>query len=97
VYRLWRDLGYAVGALVAGAVADAFGLGAATWTIAALTFASGGLAAFRMRETLVRDARSRPAEVTSSCTEPESLEDASASVILEVRSPEELALGRTKL
>jgi MFS family permease len=52
VYRLWRDLGYAVGALLAGAVADAFGLDAATWTIAALTFASGGLAAFRMRETL---------------------------------------------
>jgi MFS family permease len=53
VYRLWRDLGYAVGALLAGAVADAFGLGAATWTIAALTFASGVLVAFRMRETLV--------------------------------------------
>ncbi|MFW6066922.1 MAG: MFS transporter [Myxococcota bacterium] len=54
VYRLWRDLGYAVGALLAGAVADAFGLGAAAWTIAALTFASGALAAMRMHETLVR-------------------------------------------
>lgn len=51
VYRLWRDLGYAVGALLAGAVADAFGLGAAIWTIAVLTFASGALAAARMRET----------------------------------------------
>jgi MFS family permease len=51
VYRLWRDLGYAVGALLAGAVADAFGLAAAAWTIAALTFASGTLAALRMRET----------------------------------------------
>jgi len=54
VYRLWRDLGYAVGALLAGVVADAFGLAAATWTIAALTFASGGIVAARMRETLVR-------------------------------------------
>ncbi|MFW5876403.1 MAG: MFS transporter [Myxococcota bacterium] len=52
VYRLWRDLGYAAGALLAGAVADAFGLDAATWTIAALTFASGSIAAIRMRETL---------------------------------------------
>jgi len=53
VYRLWRDLGYAVGALLAGAIADAFGLAAATWTIAAITFASGTLALVRMRETLV--------------------------------------------
>jgi MFS family permease len=51
VYRLWRDLGYAVGALVAGAVADAFGLGAASWAIAVLTFLSGAVVAIRMRET----------------------------------------------
>lgn len=52
VYRLWRDLGYAFGALVAGVVADAFGLSAAMWLIAALTFASGVLVAVRMRETI---------------------------------------------
>lgn len=52
VYRLWRDLGYALGALLAGGVADAFGLSAATLTIAALTFASGVVVAVRMRETL---------------------------------------------
>jgi MFS family permease len=52
VYRLWRDLGYAVGALLAGLTADAFGLAAAVWLIAALTFASGVLAAARMTETL---------------------------------------------
>jgi MFS family permease len=52
VYRLWRDLGYAIGALLAGLTADAFGLHAAVWVIAGLTFASGGLAALRMRETL---------------------------------------------
>lgn len=55
VYRLWRDMGYAVGALLAGLVADAFGLSAATLTIAALTFASGIVVAVRMRETLVRE------------------------------------------
>ena len=52
VYRLWRDLGYAVGALLAGVVADAFGLRAAMWTVAALTCASGLVSAFRMTETL---------------------------------------------
>jgi MFS family permease len=52
VYRLWRDLGYAIGALLAGLTADAFGLGAAMWVIAALTFASGLVSAVRMTETL---------------------------------------------
>ncbi|MEM6926926.1 MAG: MFS transporter [Myxococcota bacterium] len=56
VYRLWRDLGYAVGAVLAGLVADALGLTAATLTIAALTFGSGALVAGRMRETLGRAA-----------------------------------------
>ncbi len=56
VYRLWRDMGYAVGALLAGMVADAFGLSAATFTIAAMTFASGVVVALRMRETLKRPA-----------------------------------------
>ena len=41
VYRLWRDLGYAIGALLAGITADALGLPAAMWLVAALTFASG--------------------------------------------------------
>ncbi len=52
VYRLWRDLGYAIGALLAGLTADAFGLAAALWVIAALTFASGLASAVRMSETL---------------------------------------------
>ena len=52
VYRLWRDLGYAIGALLAGLTADAFGLSAAMWLIAALTFVSGVVSATRMRETL---------------------------------------------
>ena len=52
VYRLWRDMGYAIGALLAGLIADLFGLDVAMFSIAALTFASGLSVATRMRETL---------------------------------------------
>jgi MFS family permease len=52
VYRLWRDLGYAVGALLAGVLADAFGMGTAIGVVAALTAGAGLLVAFRMPETL---------------------------------------------
>ena len=52
VYRLWRDLGYAIGALLAGVTADAFGLQAATSLIGVLTFASGIVVAVRMTETM---------------------------------------------
>jgi MFS family permease len=52
VYRLWRDLGYAVGALLAGVTADALGLPAAMWLVAALTFVSGLVTAVRMSETV---------------------------------------------
>jgi MFS family permease len=51
VYRLWRDLGYAAGALFAGVVADQFGLPTSIAAVAALTFASGLVVAVRMRET----------------------------------------------
>ena len=52
VYRLWRDLGYAVGALLAGVLADAFGMRWSIMVIGALTLASGALVAVRMPETL---------------------------------------------
>ena len=51
VYRLWRDGGFAVGALLAGMIADAFGILAAIWVVAALTAASGLVVAVRMYET----------------------------------------------
>ena len=51
VYRLWRDLGYAIGALVAGITADLFGLPTAIGLVAAITFASGVVVALRMSET----------------------------------------------
>src|SRR6185295_4210840 len=54
VYRLWRDAGFAVGALVAGITADVVGFPAAMWSVAAITFASGVIVAVRMSETLSR-------------------------------------------
>ena len=50
VYRFWRDLGYAIGALSAGIIADIFGMAWAIGTIAALTFLSGAVVALAMRE-----------------------------------------------
>ncbi|GAB2687032.1 MFS transporter [Thalassiella azotivora] len=61
VYRLWRDGGFAVGALVAGAVADLLGIRAAVWVVAGLTAVSGAVVAVRMYETLHRPAARRPA------------------------------------
>jgi MFS family permease len=51
VYRLWRDGGFAVGALLGGVVADLLGLAAAVWAVAALTGLSGLVVAVRMYET----------------------------------------------
>jgi len=51
VYRLWRDGGFAAGALLSGIIADLWGIRAAIWAVAALTAASGILVAARMYET----------------------------------------------
>ena len=51
VYRLWRDLGFAIGAVVAGVAADRFGMPAAIALVAALTAGSGVVVLVRMRET----------------------------------------------
>lgn len=56
VYRLWRDAGFALGAVIAGVVADSFGLAAAIWSVAAITAASGIVVSARMYETLPRRA-----------------------------------------
>lgn len=53
VYRFWRDLGYAVGAVVSGVAADLFGVRAAAWLVAGLTLASGLVVAVRLTETRV--------------------------------------------
>jgi MFS family permease len=52
VYRFWRDLGFAVGAVVTGVIADAAGMPSAIWAVAALTVVSGVIVLLRMRETL---------------------------------------------
>jgi MFS family permease len=50
VYRFWRDLGYAVGALSAGLIADAFGIMWAIGSVGVLTFFSGAVVAVLMQE-----------------------------------------------
>ncbi len=56
VYRLWRDTGFAAGALLTGLVADLFDPRVAIWTVSLLTAVSGAVVFLRMRET-------RPASV----------------------------------
>lgn len=51
VYRLWRDGGFAIGALTAGIIADLVSLRAAIWTVAVLTALSGVVVIVRMYET----------------------------------------------
>jgi len=54
VYRLWRDSGYAIGALLAGVLADLFGVPWAIIGIGSLTILSGVVAKIVMSETLHR-------------------------------------------
>lgn len=51
VFRLWRDLGYAIGALLSGVIADSFGIEAAILTIGGLTVLSAGIIRIRMSRT----------------------------------------------
>jgi MFS family permease len=46
VYRFWRDIGYAIGAVLAGVIADTFGMGAAIGAIGGVTFLSGVIVFF---------------------------------------------------
>ncbi len=57
VYRFWRDLGYAIGALLSGLVADLLGLEAAIHLVAGLTLVSGLVVLGVMSETLQQPAR----------------------------------------
>jgi MFS family permease len=51
VYRMWRDLGFAAGAVLVGIVADRAGAVASIWVVAAITGLSAAIVAVRMRET----------------------------------------------
>jgi MFS family permease len=55
VYRFWRDLGYAIGALSAGVIADIFGMAWAIGIIGAITFLSGTIVAAVMTSTRGRE------------------------------------------
>ena len=59
IYRLWRDAGFAVGALVAGVLADLISIEAAIYAVAALTAVSGLVVIIRMYETLPQEIRPR--------------------------------------
>jgi MFS family permease len=69
VYRFWRDMGYFIGAVLAGIVADAFGLSEAIAVVGVLTILSGLTVATRMPETIATRSynplASRPEEVAS--------------------------------
>jgi MFS family permease len=96
VYRLWRDLGYAVGALLAGIVADALGLSAALWVVAAVTLASGIVVALRMSETMPRGMDRHWGGTDTGCVKPSELGRLNRGhplVIVDVRSPAEFASG----
>ena len=60
IYRLWRDLGFAAGAVIAGLIADAAGIPTAIWVVAALTAFSGLVVLARMRETRPKPLTARP-------------------------------------
>ncbi|MGX1598182.1 MFS transporter [Dietzia maris] len=61
VYRVWRDLGYAVGAVLGGIVADAMGMHAAVWAAAVVSAVSAAAVAIRMYETLTPGPAHAPA------------------------------------
>ncbi|MFE3444317.1 MFS transporter [Nocardia sp. NPDC059180] len=60
IYRVWRDLGYAVGAILGGIAADLMGLHAAVWVAAAISAAAAVAVGIRMYETHPRSATCAP-------------------------------------
>lgn len=83
VFRLWRDLGYAIGALATGLIADRFGITASILAIGGVTVLSGIVVWLRM-----------PSE--RKCLEPEDLKPLLGKPdvrVVDVRSPEEYASG----
>jgi len=70
VYRLWRDAGYASGALLAGVIADFLGLRAAIFAVGLLTFGSGAIVLTTMTETLARRRADSALAITPAASEP---------------------------
>ena len=49
IFRLWRDLGYAIGAILTGVIADSFSINASVLVIGVLTIFSGAVIFYRMK------------------------------------------------
>lgn len=85
-FRLWRDLGYALGAILSGLIADQVGIAPAIWVIGGLTVMSAGVVLLRMPH------RAAPVK---ECVEAEEVQAAMRAhrrvVIIDVRSPDEFA------
>lgn len=88
IYRLWRDSGYAIGALVSGIIADSLGLSVAIWFVAFITFLSGVVTAVRQSETLQKDFPE-----TLSVDDLQQIPRSNHLVLIDVRSPEEFEQG----
>lgn len=84
IYRLWRDAGYAFGAILSGIIADFLGLNWAIGAIAGLTFLSGLFVLIRMSETLKNK--------NFECINVSELEKDN-SVLIDVRSTDEFNQG----
>lgn len=94
VYRLWRDSGYAIGALIAGFTADLFGISAAIWLIAFITLLSGAVVALRMQETLImKNSKKAETETSVSALKLRDLMRDGAVVVLDIRSSPEFVEG----
>ena len=62
VYRFWRDIGYAIGAVAAGVLADAFGISTAIAAVGIVTLMSAGVVAVRIPETAMSRLRATGAD-----------------------------------
>lgn len=87
IYRLWRDSGYAIGALLSGLVADFFGLDSAIWLVAFITLLSGIIVAIRMEETLKSTNCIKINELKTILKTNKSI------LLLDVRNPDEFIQG----
>jgi rhodanese-related sulfurtransferase len=103
IFRLWRDLGYAFGAILTGVLADLFSIDLSIFAIALLTFASAAILYFRMPHThrkpdALRDVEPAHGAITTTqeCVPADELRDVlrvkpTDLILIDVRSPEEYA------
>jgi MFS family permease len=103
IFRLWRDLGYAVGAILTGVLADLFSTDLSILAIALLTFASAAILYFRMPRTprlsgALRNVEPAVHSATQDCYPAEDLRDVlrvkpQEVILVDVRAPEEYAVS----